>query len=681
MTFNYRHHLQSILLLFLGLNCSHLVHASTESYLIDSLQHQLTEEKNDTLKLNLYTALYLAVKGSNPKRALEIANQELTLAQKLSIQQAIATACSNCCLANYSLGNYDAALQYGLKALKIREVLGERSAIASSLGNIGIVYAIQKQMGLALQYYQKSLALRLALNDKKGLAISYNSLGNAYQDLGNDSLALVNYENSLRLRKSLNDKIGTAQSLNNMAIVYAEQNNLNKSLVYLFQSLAIKQELNDLNGMAASYDNIGDVYAKRGAANKNDMDIDKAIAYYDKSLGIARELRLKEIIKVCCESLAAMHHLKGDNAQAYAYYKEFTLMKDSLLNESIALNETEMHTKYEAEKKEKEIALLNKDAAIAASREKNQRLIIISGILFTIILSGFMLNRYFVKERANNLLTQKNKLIDQNRSELRKQKDIIEQKNRDLTDSIDYAKNVQSLILPSEREIQKLFPDSFVSYLPKSIVSGDFYWLHQDQDQLLIAVIDCTGHGIPGAMMSFLGYNLFENVVKSQKIMSPGLVLKALNNEIFSTVSLKNENQNSKYGMDVSLISIDTKRREILFSGAHHPMYLVRKGELLEYKGDRFSLGTLYTGAEKEFTTHQVFYQKDDILYLFTDGYPDQIGGVERKKYYYGPFKELLIKGAGLSMQQQKAYLESTLHAWKGTRDQTDDVLIMGIRL
>ncbi|MBK9799234.1 MAG: SpoIIE family protein phosphatase [Bacteroidetes bacterium] len=441
--------------------------------------------------------------------------------------------------------------------------------------------------------------------------------------------------------------------------------------------MQIKQQLKDNFGLASGYDNIGDAYVLLAKTENNSGNYDKAISNYLKSLEIARALKLKEVIKVCCESLAAVYHVKGNDREAYLYYKEFTQIKDTLLNEGITKKTAELQNQQQ----EREITLLNKDKIIAEGTEKRQRLIIISGILFTIISLSFLLNRYYVKQRANRLLMQKNKLIDQHRSELKKQKEIIEQKNRDITDSIEYARNVQNLILPTEVEFKNYFPSSFVLYKPKSIVSGDFYWMHKTEKCLLIAAIDCTGHGIPGAMMSFLGYNLLENVVRGKSSFEPSLILKELNNEVFSTLSQKNENLNSKYGMDISLCAIYMDKREIHFAGAHHPLYLIRNGELLEFKGDKYSIGTLYTGIEKEFTTQQLFYQQGDTFYLFTDGYVDQIGGRDRKKYYYAPFKKTLLEIAQESMPQQKQLLEKEFLKWKGERDQTDDILILGFRL
>ena len=654
---------------------------SQSTFKTDSLERQLLVQRVDSIRFKVYAALFTELRSYNPSKALLYAKKHLQLAQVCENKKEIAHAYSNIGSINYNLGNYSDGLSNGFKALKIREELGNKEDIATSLSNIGLVYNKQSLFALALKYHQKSLELRKELNNKMGMSISYNNLGLAYMAMENDSLALKNFFKSFELKEELNDARGKAQGLNNIATVYTRQNLYEKALEFLFQSLSIKQELNDQNGIASSYDNIGDVFYKRAEKNNTVRDYNNALNYYLKSLKIARELKLKEVIKVCCESISDVYAKLGNFDLAYSYFKEFTVIKDSLVNEHIARNTAELQSNYESEKQEKTIALLNKDKLIAQSTERTQRTIIIAGILFTVIALGFILNRYFVKQRANNLLTQKNKLIDQNRTELRKQKEIIEQKNRDITDSIDYAKNVQSLILPSEREFKRAFPASFILFRPKSILSGDFFWYHQTENRLLLAVIDCTGHGIPGAMMSFLGYNLLENVVKVKNIEEPEQILKELNKEVFSTLSLKNENLNSKYGMDISLISIHKKTREIYYSGAHQALYLISNGELSEYKGDKFSIGTLYTGPEKEFTKHRIFYKEGDCIYLFTDGFVDQIGGPDRKKFYYAPFKELLSKNSFLKPEEQKIKYESALLAWKGERDQTDDVLLIGVEL
>lgn len=654
---------------------------SQSSYKADSLEHSLLEQKSDSSLYKLYAALFKELRSFNPTKALSITKKHLQLAQLHQNKKEQGNAYNNMGSVNYNLGNYNEGLRNGFKALKIREELANKEDIATSLSNIGLIYNKQNLFAMSLKYHQKSLQLSKEVNNKMGMSISYNSLGLAYLAMENDSLALNNFFKSFELKKELNDARGKAQSLNNIATVYNRQNLPEKALEFLFQSLIIKQELNDQNGIASSYDNIGDVYFKKAEITHDEKDYKNALNYYNKSLKIARELKLKDVVKVCCESISEVYHKLGNDNLAYQYFKEYSKIKDTLINENSAKSTADLQRNYEIEKQEKTIALLNKDKLIAQSTERNQRIIIIAGILFTIVALGFMINRYFVKQRANTLLTQKNKLIDQNRSELRKQKEIIEQKNRDITDSIDYAKNVQSLILPSEKEIKQAFPSSFILFRPKAIVSGDFYWFYQTENTFLIAAIDCTGHGIPGAMMSFLGYNLLENVVKVKNITEPDQILKELNREVFSTLSMKNENLNSKYGMDISLVSIKRNSREIYFSGAHQTMYLVSNGDLSEYKGDKFSIGTLYTGPEKEFSLHRIFYKEGDLIYLFTDGFVDQMGGQGRKKFYYAPFKDLILQNFTLPPDDQKRAFESALMEWKGDRDQTDDILLIGIKV
>ncbi len=656
--------------------------ASAQSItLAEKLERSILVAPTDSNKFRLFNSLYDELRTKNPSKAFTCAQQHLLFAKMKKQTKEIAHANSNMGMASYSLGNYSDALKYAFTALKLREEIGDKQDIASSLSNIGLVYGKQEQLGLALKYNQQALRLRQEINDKKGVSSSFNNLGLIYWAMENDSLALLNYEKSLDIRTELGDKRGKAQALNNMATVYLRQNLPEKALEFLFRSIGIKEEINDRSGLASSYDNVGDVYFKKAEKSQKQNDYLKAIQFYTKSYSIAQELKLKEIMKVCCESLSRVYQMQGDFKKAFSYYKEYSLLKDTLINEDLLRTTNDIQSKYQLEKQEKEIALLNKDKLIASNTERTQRIIIVCGIVFTIISLGFLLNRYYVKQKANSLLSHKNKLIDQHRMELKKQKEIIEQKNRDIVDSIDYAMNVQNLILPSEKELKSIFQDSFVLFRPKAVVSGDFYWIHRSPTQVLIAVIDCTGHGIPGAMMSFLGFNLLENVVKSKRIEEPHLILNELNKEVFSTLSKRNENLNSKYGMDISIVSINIANREIHFAGAHHPLYLLSNGELLEFKGDKFSIGTLFTGAEKEFTPHRIFYKSGDALFLFSDGFADQIGGKDRKKFYYTPFKALLLQHAGLAMQEQKQGLETAYQTWRGTREQTDDILLLGMRL
>jgi serine phosphatase RsbU (regulator of sigma subunit) len=284
-----------------------------------------------------------------------------------------------------------------------------------------------------------------------------------------------------------------------------------------------------------------------------------------------------------------------------------------------------------------------------------------------IILSFTLYNRYRFKQKANLLLE--------------KQKEEIQNKNVLITDSIDYAKTIQEAILPDAEKLNEFFPEHFILYKPKSIVSGDFYWIGKKDDKRICAVADCTGHGVPGAFMSILGFNMLENVISKKEHIEPGSMLTSLNQEIVSRLSKGKERETVKHGMDIAIISIDQKNR-LQYAGARNSLYLVRQGELTEIKADKMSTGIVANDHhEIQYTTNLKELETGDMIYLFSDGFPDQKGEATKKKFYYQPFKDLLVSIHQLSMPEQKQSLDDTIVQWIGKGEQTDDILVMGIRV
>ena len=266
------------------------------------------------------------------------------------------------------------------------------------------------------------------------------------------------------------------------------------------------------------------------------------------------------------------------------------------------------------------------------------------------------------------------------KEEAEKQKSISEQKNLKITDSINYAKQIQQAILPSEEVISHLLPDSFIFFKPKDIVSGDFYWAHVlDKNQVLIAVVDCTGHGVPGAFMSIMGYNLLEQAVNMHQTHSPSIILNDLSKAVVKSLKQTKELEALKDGMDIALCKIDFQNLELEYAGAHNSLYLIRNGVLTETKADRRSIG-ISSGSDL-FTNHKIKLQKGDCFYIFSDGYVDQKGGADKTKFFYRPFRELLTLIHIQPMKKQKAVLDQTFESWKGTLEQMDDVTIIGVRI
>ncbi len=257
----------------------------------------------------------------------------------------------------------------------------------------------------------------------------------------------------------------------------------------------------------------------------------------------------------------------------------------------------------------------------------------------------------------------------------------IELKNKDITDSLRYALQIQKAILPTKATIKASLPDSFILYKPKDIVSGDFYWYDED-DTINIAAVDCTGHGVPGAFVSMVGYNALNNIVHDQHISEPGKVLKLLHKKVKMMLNQDSENTvATNDGMDIALCNIDSKNKTIKYAGANRPLYYISNDQLEEIRGTRYCIGGYQTEDERDFVTNEIRYKTGDCIYISSDGYADQFGGENGKKFMTKKLKALLVEISQLPMEQQKKQLEEALISWKGNHDQIDDILLIGIRL
>jgi serine phosphatase RsbU (regulator of sigma subunit) len=272
--------------------------------------------------------------------------------------------------------------------------------------------------------------------------------------------------------------------------------------------------------------------------------------------------------------------------------------------------------------------------------------------------------------------------------EVVRQKEEIEVKNQELevlykhvTDSIKYAKRIQEAILPPDSLVKKVLPNSFVLYKPKDIVSGDFYWIDQKDGKSMFAAVDCTGHGVPGAFMSIVGYNILKQAVSNNPFTSPALILDVLNEGVSETLHHGHDATQSKDGMDLSFCAIDYAKMELQYAGAYNPLYLIRNGELIQTKADKFPIGYFLGEEKKKFTNHTIPLQKGDTIYIFSDGYADQFGGPNGKKFMASHFRDLLLDVNKHPIEKQKDLLNKTIEEWRGPLDQVDDILVIGVKI
>ena len=285
-----------------------------------------------------------------------------------------------------------------------------------------------------------------------------------------------------------------------------------------------------------------------------------------------------------------------------------------------------------------------------------------------------------IEAQRDSIQEQRNILSDINKS-LQKAYLEIEEQKKHIEDSIHYAKRIQNAILPPQEYVEKLLPEAFIFYRPKDIVSGDFYWVTHKHNKTFIAAVDCTGHGVPGAFMSIVGNNQLNYAVNVKNASTPHKILDALNEGVTKSLRQTRISSSVKDGMDIALLSIDHDKKVVEYAGAYNPLYLVRDGELIQYKADKFPIGGYMGEKLKTFTRNEIEVKKDDVLYIFSDGYADQFGGPRERKFMVKKFRELLLKIHDEPMQEQEEILNQILEDWRGDVQQIDDILVIGIRI
>jgi serine phosphatase RsbU (regulator of sigma subunit) len=334
---------------------------------------------------------------------------------------------------------------------------------------------------------------------------------------------------------------------------------------------------------------------------------------------------------------------------------------------------TELQTKFETENKEKEIVLLNKEKNLKDIELKNNRTILIISFVGLAAISLFLVLLIFSYKQKQKI----NAEINLKNQKLEIAYNVVEEKNREITDSINYAKRIQNAILPPRKLVKEYIPDSFILYKPKDVVAGDFYWMEQKEDKILFAAADCTGHGVPGAMVSVICNNGLNRSVREYGLIDPGKILDKTRDVVIS--EFEKSEEEVKDGMDISLCALDFKNQTLCWAGANNPLWIIRNSEIVETKSDKQPIGVV--DNPQPFTTHKIELQKGDVIYVFTDGFQDQFGGERGKKFKSANFKKLLLSIYSEPMGKQHEILDKTFEDWKGSLEQLDDVCVIGVRL
>ena len=638
----------------------------------------------------------------NYGKALLYHEKSLKIFEEIADKRGIGNSLGNIGIIYKNQANYGKALEHHEKSLKIREEIADKRGIGNSLGNIGIIYKNQGNNEKAIEFYKNSLKIFKEIGDKKGIGSCYNNIGNIYQDQGNNVKALeyfgkdlkiceeigdkraiggsyinigLNYENqgnyekalefyknSLKIFKEIGDKKGIGSCYNNIGNIYQDQGNSVKALEHHEKSLKICEEIGDKNGVGYSFLNIGLIY-------KQEDNYEKALDYLLKSKKIKEEINVITDLDETAKALMEVYEKLGNNKKALENHKLYVTVKDSLakIDAEKQLYKYEIDKKYELEKQADSIKhadeIVLHQAEAITQKQRSNGLVLISIII--LISLGLVFNQ-LKKVKKGKLLVEERNIV-------------IEEKQKEITESINYAKRLQDGILVPLDLVQSWLSESFILFKPKDIVSGDFYWIEKVGDKIYFAVADCTGHGIPGALVSIICSNALSKSLQEDKISSPAKLLDAtrkLVEERFVRAA-----DSIKDGMDISLCCLNVKTKTITWSGAMNPLWVIKKDakEIQELKPDRQAIGMVEN--PKPFTEHKFKIAVGDSVYLFSDGYPDQFGGPKGKKYMKGKMKKFVLSLQNQSMQEQLVSFDKEFNSWKGNRDQIDDVCVMGVKV
>lgn len=570
----------------------------------------------------------------------------------------------------YQMGELDASLTYYSEALTIFEKNNYKDGLAGLYINLGLLYEDSRNEPQAIEYYNKAMALAKETNDIVSEASSYTNLGNIFSNQGNYKKAIEYLEISLKLKRKVGNRKGEGTSLNNLGAIYYGMGEKDKALEYFQQAYQIYLELDDKKSSFPSCNNIGSIYY-------DNKDYPKAKEYYDKAYELAIELNSLSKKILSLENLTLLHRDMGDYKKAVDYSVQCWSLKDTLYNKDQAEITAEMQTKFASEKKQQENEILN--LKVKSESFIKTIFIIAAGVLGVLVF--FVFRGLKQKQKANHALEEKNKIIEEQKQTVENQKHIVEEQNKDITDSIRYAERIQSAILPPDKQWNTLLPQSFVYYKPKDILSGDFYWIEQKGDLVFVAAADCTGHGVPGALISIVNYNLLNKAVLEKDLNDPADILNYVNNQLIVALHQTYQESSVKDGMDISLCVMNTKTLEMNYAGANNPIYIIKSDEFLQINADKFPVGAFVEEQIQTFTTKNIQLHCNDLIYLFSDGYADQFGGEKGKKFKYKQLKDILEENKQLPMEEQSAILADRFESWKGALEQVDDVLIIGIRI
>lgn len=624
----------------------------------DSLLKVIKTSSNDSIISEAYFELAQQIYLSNPKKALIFVNQSSIYFKKYSSKFQYNGSILKAVI-NRIMGNLDSSIYYNNLVYSNALKNNLPVFLCEVYGEYGLISINQNDFQKAIDYFQKQLSVAKKnkfINKYSGI---YNNIGISYGNKGDWEMAKEYFSKSLNDNYKNNKAENLGNDYNNLGIVYIINHQLDSAKKYVLKGLEYRYKFNDSIGIGGSLNNLALLENESG-------NFKEALAFADSAFKIASIANYKKLQVEIYDSFDQIYSKMGNYKMAYEFLNKKNKMNAFFEKEKFAKDIQQLESDIQLEQKQSQ--LLEKDLKLEKSEKQKQKQVAIITLASVLIvaLAAFLYNFF----KNNKVLKNQNTIISE-------QKHLIEEKHKDITDSITYAHRIQSSLIPTQNQINEQYPKIAILFQPRDIVSGDFYWYSKMNNLNIYALADCTGHGVPGAFMSFIGINQLNTIVNEKGITYPAQILNELKKGVVNSLNSNQSNSEKKDGMDVAMISFN--ENELVFSGANQSILILRNSELIEFKGNKQPIGL--SDNNESFTEERIAIQKFDRIVLFSDGVVDQFGGENGKKLKSKNFKAWLLQTSSLSLQEQKNVLTQKLNSYKQNYEQTDDITLTIIEI
>jgi serine phosphatase RsbU (regulator of sigma subunit) len=686
-------------------------HTYSQEEITEQMLQKIETEKEDSTKLKLYDKYFRTLSSNNENLILKYKNTALQHkpTDKRSEKQYAAILCV-VGIAYKNVKEYDSCEKYQFAGLALYKKIKDKKGISMAYNGLGVLEKNRNNFIKSLEYYYKAIEPLDKEKDRKQFATTYMNIGIVYRNLRNQKRAIDYYNSCDSIYAILKDtaaiiknnsnkctalnEIGRTEEVKKLALyteklvdliklknasaynlydliggIYVREKKYAEAEKYYLKRLDDNDELSNTVAMATTYQNLALLYQKWGKEVLANKYFNLAVESFSK-----KDIKSqKELLKLRISFLKAGGNYKDALELSERKYN----LNDSIFSADLSEKVSKMENDISNQKRKKDLELLQKNQAIKDLEIKRQRffnygLVVI--VLLIAVFAFFILRSLRVNKLINSELNIKNKKVEEQNS-------IIEEKNKDIIDSINYAQRLQQILLPAEEEFKQALPESFLFFEPKDIVSGDFYFIERTEEFAFVSVVDCTGHGVPGAIMSMVANNLLNKVVREKKLSKPAEILQELNKELYFSLKQNVSQKTASDGMDMAICVFYPAKRELHFGGANTSIYIVRNKELIELKPDKMGLGKMAFESKFKYTQQILKLEKNDMIYMGTDGYADQFGGERGKKMMKKNMQKLFIDIAEMPTDKQFNVVKDNFTGWKGKLGQVDDVTVLGFRV